>query len=212
MTLSRFTLRPALAGLSLLLALLALGPTSARADQAELPDTPCDGQLLERPFLPWGDPASYTLVPGGAFEAGDASWQLSAGARIQDGNEPWRVRGASDGRSLALPGGASATSPEMCIGIQHPTLRFFARNAGPAASRLRVEVLYRDLRGRPQSLRLAELAAGDEWQPTHPIALLVNLLALRPQWDRSVAFRVTAQGDDASWEVDDVYVDPYHKG
>ena len=44
-------------------------------------------------------------------------------------------------RSLKLPPGASATSPVICVGLEHPTLRFFAKNNRALLSTLTVEVI-----------------------------------------------------------------------
>jgi hypothetical protein len=69
----------------------------------------CDDRALERPFLRFLDPLAYTLVPGGDFES-SAGWTLAGGARIVDGNEPWKVHGASDSHSLSLPSGSTCMS------------------------------------------------------------------------------------------------------
>ena len=50
--------------------------------------------------------------------------------------------------SLKLPSGSSAKSAAMCVGIEHPTLRLFARNTGSPLSALKVEVHFEDCAGR----------------------------------------------------------------
>ena len=200
--------RPALAALA---ALVLLAWLPARADAADGPLGACSGQELERPFLPWLDPARYVLVPDGGVERGAEGWTLSGGAAVQDGNERYRVGGADDARSLALPPGAVATTPPLCIGVAHPTVRFFARNTGSLLSTLAVAVVFEGLDGRPQSLPLGLVAAGPGWQPTLPLLLLTNLLAVLPAGQRA-AFRFTPVGGAGSWSIDDVYVDPYSKG
>jgi len=91
----------------------------------------CTAAVLSSPFAPWGDRASYAQVSNGGLEHGTTGWTLSGGARVVGGNEPWKVAGARDGASLELPAGSSAISPPMCVGIEHPTVRFFARkNSG----------------------------------------------------------------------------------
>ena len=45
------------------------------------------------------------------------------------------MHGATDKRSLKLPPGASATSPVMCVGIEEPTVRLFAKSNTPRWSR-----------------------------------------------------------------------------
>ncbi len=62
----------------------------------------CEGQTSEQPFLRFLDPLPYTPVPGGSFE-GAHGWQLSGGARVVSGNEPFYVAGRTHQRSLFLP-------------------------------------------------------------------------------------------------------------
>lgn len=166
----------------------------------------CPPQPLSHPFLPWGDDAPYQLAPDGGFEAGAAPWALTGGAAPADGNEPFHVGGAADARSLALPAGSSATSARFCIGIEHRTMRFFAKRNRPGGA-LKVEVLFRDLLGRDRALAIARLDAGASWSPTPIIPLVVNILAVLRANAMEVALRITPQG--GSWSIDDVYVDPY---
>lgn len=185
----------AVAGLTAVLGLFLLAP----AAQAGVLGASCDGQVLERPFLPWADPAQYVLAPGGDFSGGDA-W----GGAVVEEDAP-----LSGGPALRLASDGTATSPEICVTVLHPTLRFLARNAGDLTGTLRVEVLFEDLAGRAQSLPIGVVAGGDSWTPTVPMPILANLLALLPGGQTPVAFRFTARGGD--WRIDDVYVDPYCK-
>jgi hypothetical protein len=175
----------------------------------------CAAQPLERPFQRWLDPADYTLLPGGSFE-GDAlawrarGWRLS-GARVVAGNEPFYVHGPGEARSLSLPAGASATSPTICVGLFHPTMRFFARGSGGgllgSLSTLRVDVLFEDAGGTVRSLPIGVVPRTGQWAPSLPAPVLANLLTLLPGEMTPVAFRFTATGT-AGWTIDDVYVDP----
>jgi hypothetical protein len=199
-----------LLGCLLLLAPLLL---AGRAEAGPLLDTAtdCDRQTLERPFLPWADPAHYVLMPDGTFSARAAGWRLS-GARVVAENEPYYVHGDDRPAALAVASGGSVASPAMCVGIQHPTLRFFARSTGSELASLRVEVLFEDAAGDIHSLPIGEVPARDAWAPTPPLPVVANLLALLPDERTAIAFRFTPQGADSSWLIDDVYVDPYGKG
>ena len=182
------------------LAILALpGPAHAAG---------CPDQALDRTFRPWLDPAWYTPAPNGGLESGASGWTLERGAAVVDGNEPFHVGGSGDASSLALPPGGSATTARMCIGVEHPTLRLFARNTGDPASVLTVSVVFRDPLGLRHSLPVGLIAAGPEWAPTPIVPVVVNLLSLLG--DQQVAFRFAATGGE--WTIDDVYVDPYKKG
>ena len=174
--------------------------------------TSCSGQVFGQPFLPWLDPDSYTLAPNGGFES-TGVWTLAGGAKRVSGNEPFKVHGANDRYSLALPSGSSATTRAMCVGINYPTLRLFASNSGSALSTLKVEVLFEDLSGNVLSLTVATITGGSTWQPTLPIAFLANvpgsLLATTGTGTTAVAFRFTPQGTSGNWRIDDVYVYPF---
>src|SRR3954463_10831602 len=111
--------RIGLAGILALAALAVAAPSGAWASG-------CSQQSLSQTFLPWLDVAWYVPAPAGGFEGGAGDWTLTGGAEIVGGNDPY----LAGERSLALPGGASATSAPMCIGIEHPTIRLFARNTG----------------------------------------------------------------------------------
>lgn len=173
----------------------------------------CDDQPLSTPFTPWLDFANYTPLAGADFETGAAGWALSGGAQVTPGNESFHVSGSGDANSLRLPAGASATSPTICVGLEHPTLRLFAkRNAAGllGISTMRVDVLFESVLGVVSSLPIGVVPGVSSWQPTLPIAVLANLLPLLPGEHTPVAFRFTPMlGGD--WSIDDVYVDPYQR-
>src|SRR5205085_9345340 len=86
-----------------------------------------------QPFTAWNDSHYYFLAPGGDMESGfsAAAWWLSGGAAHVPGSESFDATGnASDGMSLRLPAGAYALSPQLCVTIQDPELRLFARHTG----------------------------------------------------------------------------------
>ncbi len=200
------------------LALLSAGPASASTAEARAlkafpanPDGCAVGGTVTTPFTAWDDFAGYELAPGGDFETGAAGWTLEDGAAVVEGNEPWQVGGEADAASLALPAGSSAVTAPMCIGVAHPTLRFFARNTGSSLSSLSVAVVYRDLLGTPRSLTVGVIGAGDAWAPTPVLPVVVNLLSL-VGGDQEVAFRFKPLRSGGEWTIDDVFVDPYKKG
>ena len=207
---ARTSRRLALA-LSLVAALAGVGAQSAAAGPLVSSAGDCADQALSRPFLPWLDVMRYTLVPGGGFEQGRSGWKLRDGAEIVAGNEPHRVRSPHDTRSLALPAGSSATSPTMCVGLLHPTLRLFTKNDGPLLSTLRVTVLFEDADGNVRRLPVGVVASGSRWSPSLPLPVIANLLPLLPGEMTPVAFKFTAGEAGGDWRVDDVYVDPMRR-
>lgn len=186
----------------------ALVPATAHAGLLAPRAVNCGTQTLSQTFLPWADVAYYTLQPGGDFEAGSPAWDLSPGAGIASGNEPWNVTSASDSHSLSLAPGASATSGTICVGIQHPDIRFFA-NASSSLATLKVEVLYWDGNGNQQALTIGTVTGNSGWAATAQMPIVANLLPLDPDGSTPVAFRLTATS--GSWNVDDFYVDPLQR-
>jgi hypothetical protein len=190
----------------------ALAPSAANAGLLVSTATSCDAQTFSRPFAQFGDLANYTLVPGGAFEAGQPAWSVTGGAKVVSGNESFKVRSAGDSRSLYLPQGATATSPAMCVGIEHPTARWFAKSSGSLlglTGSMTVEVLFEDSLGQTVSLPIGAGVLSTSWQPSLPGVVSASLLPLLPGQKTAVAFRFGAV--TGSWNVDDVYVDPYAK-
>jgi hypothetical protein len=181
-------------------AALPFGATTAAAEEAS-----CD-QPVSQPFAPWGDHAEYSLVPDGGFEAGGAGWQLSGGASVVPGNEPFRVGGAEDAFSLRVPPGGSALSPPVCITLGHPTLRFFAD--GGLLSTMLVSVVLSDDGGLLRELPIGAVLLSPSWQPSLPMPVLANLLApLTPTGELQARFRFTPLLGEL--RIDDVYVDPW---
>ena len=204
-------IRTRILALALPMAAVLVAAPSAQAGPLVASAGDCDAQELSQPFMPWADPAYYTLAPDGGFEEGGSSWSLGGGAAVVSGNEPYNVRDAGDSHSLKLPAGSSATSAVMCVGLEHPTVRLFARNTGSALSLLKVEVHFEDAAGQVQSLPIGVVAAGRSWQPTQPMVIGANLLPLLPGEQTPVAFEFKPLGAGGNWQIDDVYVDPYRR-
>jgi hypothetical protein len=143
-------------------------------------------------------------VPGGSFEVGDAPWQLQR-ARIVSGNESYYVRSRRDQRSLELTPLSSATSPAVCVGLEHPTMRFFVRSTGllPAMT---VEVLAETELGAVAPVPIGVGLLSKSWRPSAKHLVVANLLPLLPDNYTPVAFRFRAV--TGTWYIDDVYVDP----
>jgi hypothetical protein len=190
---------------------MAFAAPSAHAGVIVSSATDCEAQSVDKEFLPWLDPMDYTVVPNGTLEGGSAGWTLS-GASVVDGNEPWAINAPGDSKSLRIPPGASATTDSICVGLLHPTLRFFAKSGGGSllgsvASALSVEVLFEDAAGNVRSLPIGVVAPGSRWSPTLPYPVVANLLPLLPDERTAVRFRFRAIGG-ATWQIDDVFVDP----
>jgi hypothetical protein len=186
---------------------LALSATIASAGILVKSAPDCSPKPASQVFARWGDSSQYNLAPGGSFEAGAAAWSLSSRASVVSGNEPWKVAGAGHTRSLKLPPGASATSPTICVGLEHPTIRFFAKNNSALLSTLSVEVITETSLGLTVPVPVGVMLPSGQWKPSPKFLVVANLLPLLPGEHTPVRFRVTSIGT-GTWSVDDFYVDP----
>jgi hypothetical protein len=190
---------------------VAIGATAGPALAGGAPAA-CPSAPVSNPFARWGDLADYSLAPEGDVES-TASWSLSGGAAAVEGNETFMVTRATDHRSMRLPASGSATTPRMCLGVGHPTFRFFAkRSGGTSISRLIVEVVFDD-RGRELALPVGLIAApdADTWAPSVSLPTLADRLAPLLGTAIRMSFRFTPVAGGV-WSVDDVYVDPHRIG
>lgn len=165
----------------------------------------CAAEVPVRPFLAFGDFADYTPIAGGSFEGALDGWTLENDARAEEN----LGGGGLGARSLVLPKGSVATTPAVCLTELHPTLRFWATRSGSEGSRLRIEVLYEDLGGSVKTMTIGWLEASSAWAPTEIVPITVNYrAAVAASRTAAVAFRLTVEGDDGIWRLDDFYVDP----
>src|SRR4051812_31342036 len=111
-------------------ALFAALPGSASAGVLVASAPGCDNGATSQPFAQWGDGSSYFLAPGGGFEAGAGGWALGTGSRVVADQEPWRVAGDGSSHALSVGAGRAVVSPTVCVGLEHPTMRFFAHRSG----------------------------------------------------------------------------------
>ena len=128
------------------------------------------------------------------------------------GNEPWKIGGASHANSLSLPAGSSAVTAPICIDATYPYFRLFAKNAGTGKSVLKIDVLFYDAKGNIVNTKPYDYTTtSTAWQPTGTVKISVftpkTTVAAAP-----VAFRFTPVGPTASYQIDDVYVDPWARG
>jgi hypothetical protein len=169
----------------------------------------CPTQSAKQKFSKWGDSASYFLVPGGSFEGAPAQvgWTLS-GSTLTSGNEPFHLNSVSDDQSLLISGGGSATSPAFCVDSTMPSFRFLARQTAPGSD-LKIQGVVQTPRG-PLTLTIADLPDGSlpAWTPVQ-ITVATNRIPQGFSVAAAMRFVVPASG---SWQLDDVYVDPYRAG
>jgi hypothetical protein len=160
------------------------------------------------PFAQWGDTNAYYPVPNAGFESGTTGWSVSGGSLVY-GNEPWYVNG-NGSRSLSLRPGGSVRSPLTCINLLDPFFRMFAKSNG-ANGPLKVQVYFYGLTGNLTGILNVESfdpSGYDDWAPTGTIP---SVLAL-PLLTRYAQLRVTSGATSGTWQIDDVFVDPWVSG
>ena len=164
------------------------------------------------PFLGFGDTRDYVLAPGADFEDKAAPGWERSGARVTGGNARYHVGGAEDHQSLRMSTVGTTMSPTMCVDLNFPTFRFFARALDDETD-LKVEVAYPDS-ANPDFEQVALLLGGDYdgvWGLTEDVALSPERGGTA-FGGRGAVLRFTVIGASpekaGAWRVDDIYIDP----
>jgi hypothetical protein len=192
-------------------ALFLVAAPSASAGVLVKSATNCVTSPLVQPFTQWGDSSNYVAAPDGSFENGADGWTLNRAA-VESGNESYYVGGSSDSRSLQISNGGWALTPTICVGLDRPTLRFFARSSGGllgGVSTMAVSVRFETSLGLVAELPIGVVLPSGKWGPSLPMPILANLLPLLPGDMTPVQFRFTPIG--GTYSIDDVYVDPKNR-
>ena len=150
----------------------------------------------------------YTLAPGGAFES-------TAGLTLHRGRQDRRrqrvlLREQRGGQEFgADPARGTVTTGPICVGLDKPTVRFFAKRPGFALLPLMtVEGVYTTKSGGTASLPLVGVPlAGNSWSLQLPFVSLGSVLELGDS--TMMRFRIRAVSGD--WQIDDFYVDPWRR-
>jgi hypothetical protein len=187
-------LRTSVIAASVAAAALAVGAPSASAGLLVASGTDCKAQPTTQAFAAYGDGDQYELAPGGDFGSKGPNWTMTGRASETNGQ-------------LRLPPGASAQSPVMCVGIEKPTVRFFAKSSTPLLSTMTVDATIQTSLGLKVSVPFGVMLPSGQLKPSPKFYVLVNLLPLLPGEQTPVQFRVTSVGL-ATWTVDNFYVDP----
>lgn len=207
-------------------AAVAAAPAAASAACVQAPTT--------QAFSKVGDTAQYSLAPGGSFEAGTAGWTLTSGAKVVNGNESLGfLKGSvvAGSKSLALPVGATATSPEFCVDETNPYFRFMTK-ADSSMAGFKAIVIYRNAAGaitNAQFTSSQEISWGDgNWgaSKVSPLATKIPLSGANATASVQLSFVSTGNqvalgiggwgkltgGSVGQTLIDTVMVDPYRRG
>lgn len=170
---------------------------------------PCPTQSSVTPFAQWGDTSSYFLAPGGSFEgpASGLGWTLD-NAGVAAANEPFDVGVGSNAQSLTIGAGGSATSASLCLDNTMPYFQFFARQVTPGSD-LKVQLTVGHSNRHAWAITVADLPDGSmpTWAATGRMVLVSGRLPAGLSINAALRFAVPAAA--GSWQIDDIYVDPY---
>ena len=152
-------IRRVLGGLSITFALGASAPSRSRLGSAGRPPRPgrrCTPSATSQPFAPWGDSASYELVPGGDFETCIVEAPGWRGARsrkraLRRDRDAWLVVVVASGRLIGR-------SPRRPVSMR-ATRR--SASSSPAAGVVAVSVVDDGL-----AIPAGVAIAPGDWQPT----------------------------------------------
>jgi hypothetical protein len=170
----------------------------------------CAARPTTTPFTPWGDNSNYFLMPAGGFEVGTTGWTLAGGPKVVAGNESSFVNAKTDTHSLSMPTAASVVSPTVCVAMGENTVRMFVKNSGVAGSDLHIQAFVENpLTGLVLStgFDIKGIAGNTSWAPTGRL-LIPNLLG-GVAGTQNLTLVFTTTGKPATWNVDDVFVDPF---
>ena len=208
--------------------LIALGAIAAPASAANVIDRPRlkvaklvdkagghrgrPDRRLRRPeagpgLRPRADLSYYTLAPQGDFEAA-SSWTLGSGATLVAQSSPF----STGAQALSLGANGTAVTPAFCVDVTQPTMRFFVRNAGPAAcDSERRRASFTDLTGKAKSLQIAKLTRRRGLGAVRHRAADTSTSWRRSPRParRAIQLRFTAASGKGAWVIDDVEIDPF---
>jgi hypothetical protein len=190
-------------------AMALLAPAgSANAGLLSQSAGPCPSYPLSQPFAKWLDPMKYTPAPGGTFESA-SGLTFTGGAKIVAGNESSYVHGAGDNNSVLIPQGGTVTTGPICVGLDKPTVRFFAKRPSFALlPLLTVEGVFTTKSGQTASLPMVGVPlAGNSWSLQLPFITTGAVLELGD----TTMMRFRIRSVLGAWQVDDLYVDPMRR-
>lgn len=157
------------------------------------------------PFTQFGDENTYFGFNNNGFESGTAGWNIFSSS-VTSGNEPWDVNGPGS-NSLQIGPGGTAWSPRVCTALLAPAWRLFARSNGANGS-LRAQIVFFGLLGNITGiLNVTNFnpSSYGSWAPSTNVPSLLSL----PLLTVSAQLRLTNTGSSGTWQVDDVFVDPF---
>jgi hypothetical protein len=167
---------------------------------------PCASLPASQYFARWGDKNYYFLVPGGNFQLTDLyPWTGTGGAHVVSGGDPWNVTGQSNPVSALIPPGGAETSMQFCVDSTQNAIRFFYKSPGVAGSALLVSVNVTS--GSNVATNTVDIAGSSAGWAVSSVMDLPYLYDCSGHENVTISF--SPANTPATWQVDDVMIDPF---
>jgi hypothetical protein len=200
MTRERHTTKLAAAGVAAALASVAV--LAATGTGAAAATYSCPAQPMKQAFSSYGDSNQYFFAPNGGFENGTTGWTLGAGATVVSGSETAYLNSSSDSKSMKLPANGWVRTGQICIDTTQQVVRLMVKGT---SGQLKVDA--KVVSGgniRTWSTQVdASSSAG--WRPSQQIQFAQG----SNQFLGATTLQLTFTAIGATWQVDDLYVDPF---
>ncbi len=170
----------------------------------------CGARTATTPFAPWSDTHAYFLMPGGSFEAGTPGWTVPSSATVVAGNETFFANAKTDTHSLTIAPNTQVAAPTICVAMGENSFRFFVKNPGVSGAVLHIQAAVQNpLTGLVLSsgFDVNATTGAKVWAPSSRITI-PNLLG-GVVGTQNVTLTFSAKGTAATWNIDDVFVDPF---
>jgi hypothetical protein len=189
-------------GLAAIAATIAavVGTTTAGAATA----SSCPTRTLKQAFSSFGDTSQYFFAPNGGFESGLTGWTYGGGAAVVSGNETSYLNAKTDTKSVSLKAGAWVKTQAICTNPNDQTIRLMVKGT---SGQLKVDAYV--LSGgniRTWSTQV-DAKSGTSWRPSQVIQF-----ALGNQYLGDTTIQLTFTAISATWQIDDLYIDPFKTG
>jgi hypothetical protein len=95
------------------------------------------------------------------------------------------------------------------MSLDTPVFRLVARNSGDPSSGLRVEATYA-LLGLVRTKTVSTVYGSSSWAPSQQMSTVLSLsTVVGTVIPSAIQIRITPLGSGGSWQVDDLYIDPF---
>jgi hypothetical protein len=176
-------------------AALAAGGASAAS-------TACPSQTTGQPFRAWNDLNTYFFAPNAGFESGTTSWSVGGTTTVVSGNESSYLHSASDTKSMKLSAGGWVRTGAMCIDPSNQSIRLMVKGT---SGQLKVDALVISGGNIRTWSTQVDAKSGTSWRPSQ----IIQFAQGSNQFLGATTLQLTFTAIGATWQIDDLYVDPF---